>query len=240
MGRAVLGTPVFSHRPFTNDGATVYRSKVDTAGDVVTRRMRIIPPRWIAGGRDVWQPGDAPIQKTNYLVNADHPTGSIALPAFQPGDQGTWWILVRWYGGDVETLSWHCARRIVLDSQLNEVKPVPNPVVPLDVEVRAGGVLRVRWLYDRTGEAVAPSVFRIFDNQPGGGAVDYATIVASEPYAGTRLHTAEIAYAHGTTVTFGIRAESAAGGREQNTATLSGTADAQGPPAVTAIKTASC
>lgn len=101
----------------------------------------------------------------------------------------------------------------------------PNPPVRLQAVAVSGGRIVLHWRHERAGEQAAPATWRIYHDN-GTGTMDYGTPLAS--IRGRRYRTS--AYADGTVVQFAVRAVSAGDVEEQNTNTVTATADDSGPP----------
>lgn len=106
----------------------------------------------------------------------------------------------------------------------------PNRPTGLWVRPIAGGRFELRWGYAPRGEQAEPSEFRVFTDG-GGGAVEYAAAVGQAAYrAGRRAYRfVTPAFAHGARVRWAVRAVTADGVDDGNTATVVGVADAIGP-----------
>jgi hypothetical protein len=175
------------------------------------------------------------------LVGASGPdASSIAMFGWVPqaADTTYWFECAAIGGGGVETAAAATATdpqrvRVRTDGTGAVPSPVPGAPRGLRVDPRAGGVLRVQWTHAVTGHDAQAALFNVYHNN-GTGAIDYdtplATVTARAAMAGLGIYEyVTAAYVDGTTVQFGVRAESAAGDEELNTVTAAGTADATGP-----------
>ena len=116
--------------------------------------------------------------------------------------------------------------RVETDGLGDFLPRVPNAPRHLMVTPVAGGKLLLRWRYDSTGQQVAPTNYRIYhDNGSPSKTMIWAP--ALDVVEGTTYLTE--AYAAGTRVQFGVRAYSNDGGQENNTDTVFGLADVNGP-----------
>lgn len=115
-------------------------------------------------------------------------------------------------------------QRIETDGDGVPIDPVPNPPVRLRGEPYSGGRIKLNWDLATAGEQVQAKQWNVYHNN-GSGSVDYDTAIAS---VNRGVYVTE-AYAGGTEVTFGVRAESADGDEEKNTNTVAVTADDTGP-----------
>jgi len=114
--------------------------------------------------------------------------------------------------------------RIEADGGGDPLDEVPNSPIRLSVSPRPDGKMLLTWSYDDRGEQTAVGQYKVYHDN-GTGTMDWAT-----PIGATKARAFLTgAYANGTTVAFGVRAESADGAQETNTTTASGVADATGP-----------
>lgn len=117
----------------------------------------------------------------------------------------------------------------------------PVPVAPGNLVARpaAGGMIRLTWSHFTERGFSDPTHFRVYDNA-GSGPVDYGTEILELPApGGVNVSVLVGPYSHGTTVTFGVRALIKSGetvlGLDENVLTATATADAEGPPAPSAL-----
>lgn len=143
-------------------------------------------------------------------------------PALLPGSDWTW--LVRAYDtvSGLEERNLTAKVRVKLDGSGNDVTNVPNPPRALSARPRAGGSLRVDWVYVANGQAAAPSGFRVW--LTAGGSVDYgAAPAATVPAHGSnpiRRYSATLSgLTDGATYSVGVRSYNASGA-ETNTVAL--------------------
>ncbi|MBN2560668.1 MAG: hypothetical protein JXQ75_07035 [Phycisphaerae bacterium] len=93
------------------------------------------------------------------------------------------------------------------------IGPAPNRVGDLAVEPLSGGRLALRWTYDEAEQETAPSAFRVYNDEGSCGTVNYEVVVATVAYRFRRGYFSWTsgAFAHGSRVTWAVRAASAAG-----------------------------
>jgi hypothetical protein len=144
---------------------------------------------------------------------------------------------------------WHYIRRQVSDCGLESpdspacivridaegimIGSLPNAPTDLRVENAAGGKLVLKWRYVTLNEEIKPLGFHIYVNS--GAGFDYGSIAGTVRYSRQLDYSwMSEAFAHGQLVSFVVRAYAAAGD-EKNTSAVSGTADAEGPAAVTGL-----
>lgn len=229
---------LFAHRPFKERGFSIYKQQTSDPDKVQDRNFRMMSGSFIVtkpGGQFSFGTDD--IQKGAYCTKIAFPLLNVSIP-FVDGEDGDWWIMVLPYGEDIETVrsttSFECLMPLKLSSgdPPPEDGKLPNAPILIFAETRAAGILRLHFLYNRAGEQQTPSTFRVFHND-GTGNIDYADIKNSVAYvAGQSTYTIEFQFPHETTVTFAVRAETSAADRETNVETITGTADAKGPPDV--------
>jgi hypothetical protein len=148
---------------------------------------------------------------------------------------GAWSFGARAANNFGEEQNLDCAVTIVLDSLGNDVTNRPSPPVGLRAFATAAGGIRVEWYYPPTRGAKAPTGFRVYIG--AGGTPNYSTAVATVPFDAAILNSfvANLSgLTDGTTYAIGVRAYNASG-EEANTNTVSATADAAGPSAVTEL-----
>ncbi len=119
-------------------------------------------------------------------------------------------------------------RRVAFDASGNLIPDAPNAPKGLRLSVGAGGLVAARWTYIPTGQMAPPSAFNVYVTT-GALPFDYNTPAATVPATGAREYSYSDTFADGTTVRVVVRAVSAAGGEESNTAEVSTIADAQAP-----------
>ena len=169
-------------------------------------------------------PGDARAVGATSPTVAD-PATAKNFPGFAWPASAVCWLHVRALSpGGAADVQPPTGIRIETDADRVPLAPVPNPPARLHAEAVAGGYVRLSWRHDPAGEAIAPASWRIYSDA-GAGQLDYDSVVATASGGIARVG----AYAHGTTVRFGVRAVSSAGNEEENTGIVTVTVDAQGP-----------
>jgi hypothetical protein len=122
-------------------------------------------------------------------------------------------------GGGVEDDGRTAVREVATEADGTLTGLLPNRVADLTVTPQSNGSFVLRWNYAATGQAAAPSVFRVYSDSGTGtmdwvaplGSVVYSTGVPSYLYT-----TAVLAGAGDTAVLFAVRAETTTGARERN------------------------
>jgi hypothetical protein len=150
--------------------------------------------------------GPATTIKTNWLVG--HVAASRYL--FRVTSIG---------GGGVEDDGREGVREVATEADGTLTGSLPNRVADISIAPQTNGSFVLRWNYIATGQAAAPSVFRVYSDSGTGtmdwvaplGSVNYSTGVTAYLYT-----TAVLAGAGATEVLFAIRAETATGARERN------------------------
>ena len=116
-----------------------------------------------------------------------------------------------------------------------DITNVPPPPSGLRAFPLAGGALRIEWTYPPTVGAMAPTGFNVYLNP---GTLSYtaptAVVAAGAVLPGGSYVANVPGLADGVTYIVGVRAYNATG-EETNTATVTATADAIGPTAVTGL-----
>ena len=137
------------------------------------------------------------------------------------------------------------ALEVVVQDDGSVDPPVGNEPEDLAVTAIAGGVLEVRWRYSEAGQPAEPTGFKIYSVSDDPEPV--WTLLATIPLRGSsRYRWNSAALAHETelsvcvrtykTYTYGTGEEAYDVDYETaNEATVTGTADAEGPPAITGL-----
>jgi hypothetical protein len=173
-------------------------------------------------------------------------TGDLSIPSQALTADTTYYYLARAvsaYGQLSEPVLTDACAVVVQDDGTVE-PPVGNEPADLTVTPVAGGVLEVRWRYSEAGQPAVPTGFKIYsvsdDPEP------LWTLLATVPYRNRPAAWRSEALAHETelavcvrtykTYTFGTGEEAYDVDYETaNTATVTATADAVGPPAITGL-----
>lgn len=126
--------------------------------------------------------------------------------------------------------------RVAFDGDGDLLLPAPNAPIELALIRYAGGGLKATWAYSPRNEAVAPAEFELFVDDAGGGSpsFDYATPDHTVTYTGARYFEQDLGtFADALVVRVAVRAVSAAGTSDLNTAYAERAADASAPAAPT-------
>jgi hypothetical protein len=191
---------------------------------------------------DIFRGGYAPIiyhvyantgrgDPINYL-SAIAATAALTYTTSALAYPGTWSFGVRASNAYGEEQNLDCAVTIILDATGHDITNRPLPPTGLRAFARAGGAVRVEWAYPPTRGPRAPVGFHVYYGSSG--FPDYTTVEATTLFNTGIANTfvANLAsLADGTTYTIGVRAYNATA-EENNTTTVSVTADATGPAAV--------
>jgi hypothetical protein len=126
--------------------------------------------------------------------------------------------------------------RVALDAE-GKLRPAkPNRVQRMWARQIEGGRIRISWWFWPMGQEAAPVWFYIYHNN-GNGQVDYENSVGKVKYNGKYFHFYETeTLEEGKTYQFGVRAVTAAGVDDGNTAVVEATVDMTGPAAATMVR----
>jgi len=126
---------------------------------------------------------------------------------------------------------------VVIDADGDMVGNVPNAPVSLTIEQIAGGKLKPKWRYTPLAEEIAPTGFNIY--QDSGAGFNFASPIGTVNYLAGKFEYdwTSIALVHGTRYRFVVRSYRTGGGEEQNLNIISEVADAEGPAAITGLRT---
>lgn len=164
-----------------------------------------------------------------------HAVGAVGPSCESPGTIRTWPGVVlpaekalafgvrAFSPGGAEEAGTRQVVRLETDAEGEPTPLVPNAPVQLVAVPRAGGSVLLTWRYDPRGEGAPVSRFRVYHDDGTGEMV--AEALAEQR---GRAYLAG-PYADGLTVTFRVRAVSAAGDEETNTQDVSAVAIASGP-----------
>lgn len=117
------------------------------------------------------------------------------------------------------------------DPAVNMFGDPPNSPEDLQISLLSGGRFKLQWTYREKGQFAPPAEFRLYHDS-GSGTVDYGTVRGTTKYRPSRLHFEfeSGAFGHDAKREWSVRAATALGVEDDNTATAISTADAQGPP----------
>jgi hypothetical protein len=145
---------------------------------------------------------------------------------------GTWRFGVHAFSSDGEEQNLDCAVTIVLDAFGNDISNQPLSPAGLRSFATPNGSIRVEWYYPTTRGPTSPLGFNVY---LGSGVTPIYSTPAAKVLYSTGLFNVFVANITGlideTTYSVGVRAYNSSG-EEQNTSTVSVTADATGPSAV--------
>jgi hypothetical protein len=237
MQRVRSDRAVFNARPFEGQGVSVYAT---VGGAVQYRALRtyhgrghVLNPRHITVKGKAGQPF---VRKTSRVASAASPEESLdwTLPAAYL-DQAVSFD-VRTYRDDVENES--TAFRTIaaaIDAGGEDVTGILGTATLLSLEVRAGGIVRIRFVYEESRAGVQPTVFRAMrtagPSSPASSTASYRT--------GQRLVEIDTpALLDSAPYTYKVRAENTAGTVTLDVLTgIAVQADASGPAAPTEVST---
>ena len=149
---------------------------------------------------------------------------------------------------------WHYVRRLVsgcglvsgdspvcivrIDATGNMIDNAPNAPDDLTIEGLSNGRFRLRWRYTKDEEEVTPTGFKIF--MDSGSGFDFESPpedTVSYGFGGTgEFEWTSDPLTHGQVYRFCVRTYATGAGQTQNTDYVSGTADDEGPPAMTDLQ----
>lgn len=165
----------FTHRPFAGTGTSLYVSAGDT---VQYRNLRLLARgkrhrgqsarrgTWIKGSSGVHDITAASVLKTCRAASAADPTSSFAyaLPAALLPPVGQTRLItfdVRTYAADVENESENFRTvSVLIDSNGNDAGQILGTARLLNIEVRAAGIVRLRFIYLPSTDGVQPTQFK--------------------------------------------------------------------------------
>lgn len=125
---------------------------------------------------------------------------------------------------------------VAIDENGDLVGSTPNPPYQLTLERMAGGAFRLRWLYARTSEEIAPTGFYIYIDSDGTGFDFNAPAASVKYYFGKgRYEYQSDAFSHGQLVRFLVRGYRTGGGISRNSRSVADYADAVGPQAIQSL-----
>lgn len=224
-------TAAFNDQPFDGQGASLYAT---TETSIRYRNIRLVGrgrrrarKHWIKGTSGNHDIANA-VTKTARVASVAYNTAEIsyALPASFASQTAI--FDVRHFKDDVENLvSNYRTASVQLDASRDPVTAIHGTATLLSQEKRAGGVVRLRFLYHAALDGVQPTQFvatrTAGPTSPADATVSYST--------GQRIVEIDTpALSDASAYTYTIRAEN--GATTKNVLTgISVTADATGPPA---------
>ena len=143
-------------------------------------------------------------------------------------------------GGGVENAQEPAATEVSFDQSGLWTGRRPNAPGDLRVTPSAGGTFIIRWTYVHNGEQDEPAAFYIHHDN-GNGEIDYSSAAGSVPYRRGQLHYRYVSarFAHDQLVRWAVRAVTAAGVNDGNSAVSAARAENRPPPPAVSIVLAS-
>lgn len=149
---------------------------------------------------------------------------------------GTWSLGVRAADANGEEQNLDCSVSVTFDAAGRDISDIPAPPVGLRAIPTTGAGLTIIWSYPPTSGAGVPIGFHVYLGT--GAAPDYAnpaaTVAFNTAILGSWTAGLSSRLIDGVTYTIGVRAFNATG-EEENTTTVSATADGTGPLPVTGL-----
>jgi hypothetical protein len=171
---------LYNDRPFgAGKGGSLYgghgSSPTDDAGPgcIAYRRMRLVS-RFITGSEAWFGSG---VVKTLAIATVADPIAEFVydLPAEYASRIA--YFQVRTWADDVENLSDLAPLRVVLDADRNQVNSIDGTAVLLDYELRDGGVVRLKFRWQRAVTGIQPLQFSAVrtagPSSPAAATIDY-------------------------------------------------------------------
>jgi len=125
---------------------------------------------------------------------------------------------------------------VVIDENGDMVGQTPNPPVSLSIAGLSGGRFQLRWRYSKISQQIAPTGFHIYLDS--GSGFDFDTPHATVAYSKTYEYSwTSGSLTHGQRYRFVVRSYRQGAGEDQNQRIVSAVADAQGPAAITGLRT---
>ncbi|QDT95562.1 hypothetical protein [Gimesia aquarii] len=178
--------------------------------------------------------GAAAVQKTLYVETIKSPTAqfSYTIPSVYFGQDI--YIQVRTHEADIENESIYRTQKLQVDGSGNAVNQILGSGRILRVEIRDGGTIRIRFVYDSVRDGLQPTQF-VITKTAGPGSVDPVAVT----HTGKRFYEADIpGLLDATTYTFQLVAEN--GPTTALLDSVSATADASGPPPISNLTAEGC
>lgn len=238
MPRVQNHTAAFNDRPFSGSGASLYA----TVGDaVVYRGLRVLQSSrmrrrngWIKGTGGRHDIAASSVLKTTRRDSVASPDAEFAYTLPAAFASQTVQFDVRQYADDIENTTDNFAvATITFDAGLEDDTGIVGTATLLTTEPRAGGIVRIRLIYNENSEGVQPTVFRA--SRTAGPTSPAATTASYAP--GQRFVEIDTAaLSDSAAYTFKVTAENAGGTVTADVLTgITITADATGPAAPTSV-----
>lgn len=222
------------HRPFADGlGAALYVG-IGSPLNIKYRRGLIPNGCDIALWGSESDFGGEIVKKTLYVETIKSPTAEFTytIPAAYYGEEI--YFQVRSHQADIENESIYRPQALQTDSSGNGVNEIRGSGRFLSVEKRDGGTLRFRFVYDSVRDGLQPSQF-VITKTAGPGSVDPVAVT----HSGLRNYELDVpSLADATEYTFQLSAEN--GSTTVVLDTITATADAAGPPAVSGLTAEEC
>lgn len=232
--------PIFaSDRPFEGQGVSVYAHAGETvlyrSPRVVFRRHRRQRRVWIKSPEERIPLDADPIPKTLRRTSLAGVAGNalgIPLTLLAEWASQTIAIDVRHYRDDVEHLSDNVRPvRVDLDGTLDPVAEIRGTAILLETQIRAGGIVRLRWRWIAALDGTQPTLFRA--SRTAGPTSPAAVTTTAN---GSGLYEVDTPALNSAAYTYKLTAENGAVTKDVLTG-ITFTADGTGPPAVTQVLT---
>ncbi len=149
---------IFPHRPFSGRGVSIYAG----VPPLNYRNMRIIQRKIFLRGGDTFPVGETNITKTSRIGFATGVAGEAITPAVDLSQFNGQTIAVdiRHFADDVENESVH-PQIVTLDVSGESVTEILGTAIELVHEVRAAGVVKIRFRWVPSDDGIQPDLFRI-------------------------------------------------------------------------------
>lgn len=216
---------IFTHTPFEGQGVSLYV-------DGRYRNLRVIPDRPFLRQGTEFPVGDATIPKT---ARIDSTTGTAGqevtlTPSLSTHNGSTIEVDLRHYKDNVECESVHPVK-VTIDVSGNIENKIRGAYSLINVEVRSGGIVRIRFFYAQAATGIQPETMVISRTAGPTSPSD-----VSEDYVGGGVYEIDTpALSDSSAYTYAIKAVNTALSVTRTLGTVSFTADATGPAAATSV-----
>lgn len=215
---------VFSATPFSGRGVSIYAG----TPPLRYRNMTILQRKIVLQKRTLF-----PVTKTSRVASQAGSAGDAITPAVDLSAFAgqTIAVDVRHYADNVENQASH-PRLITLDGSGDVVTEIRGVAVELNHEVRAGGIVRIRFRWIPSPDGTQPDLFRIARTAGPTSPADVTTAVRSARNGAGIYEIDTPALSDASAYTYKVQAENTAGTVTKDLLTgISITADATGPTA---------
>ena len=184
--------------------------------------------------------GEDSVAKIDYeriaAVGFDQGLLQLAASFSHAPDSETFYAARRISGTGKQELNRGVLVRFALDAQGKSRPAKPNQVQRMWTRQIQGGRIRFSWWYWPMGQETEPVWFYVYGDD-GSGQVDYENPVGKVKYNGRYFHFYETEpLEEGKTYQFGVRAVTAAGVEDGNTAAMEATVDMTGPASAAMVR----